>query len=279
MLPRTCPLKVLERWVLPLWRTHRSVITCLKVIMQKNFTTLCRENKIYGLKRPKSGVTLLLRSSLETSVCVYSRSMTSSFQSQTAPSDSIPAEVLTEAVAEVNLEHTCDHVGLCYPAVSTSCLIYGPRLAAVRYVSSPTYRISGNWHQLKVPYTSLSRLIFFMTVRASRCACFCTKWYNDTTIAFYSLVLGRCVELMMVHAEVGVMDAKSLYPIKDLHVCSNNNCNHDPSLTSTKAGLLRRLASPEFRPTKLHLKTPQRRPHLFFPRLRERRRIFWHQSL
>lgn len=81
---------------------------------------------------------LIHSSSLETSVCVYNQSMTSSVQSQTAPSDSIPAEVLTEAVAEVNLEHTCDYVGLCYPAVLTSCLIYGPHLAAVHHVSSLT---------------------------------------------------------------------------------------------------------------------------------------------
>ena len=81
--------------------------------------------------------------SLETCVCVYSQSITSSVQSQTAPSDSIPAEVLTEAVAEVNLEHTCEYVRLCYPAVLTSCLIYGPHLAAVQHVSSRTYGISG----------------------------------------------------------------------------------------------------------------------------------------
>lgn len=123
------------------------------------------------------GSFLFHSSSLETSVCVYSQSMTSSFQSQTAPSDSIPAEELTEAVAEVNLEHTCDYVGLCYPAVSTSCLIYGPHLAAVHHVSSLTYRISGEWRQLKSP-ASLSTLQIFIKVCVSRypyvsvCVCF-----------------------------------------------------------------------------------------------------------
>lgn len=55
-------------------------------------------------------------------------------------------------------------------------------------------------------------------------------------------------------------------PIRDLHVCSNNNCNHDLSLTSMKAWFLRCLASPEFWPTKLNGHTC------------ERRRIFLHQS-
>lgn len=89
------------------------------------------------------GSFLFHSSSLETCVCIYSESITSSVQSQTAPSDSIPAEALTEVVAEVNLEHTSEYVGLRYPAVLTSCLIYGPHLAAVHHVSSQTYRISG----------------------------------------------------------------------------------------------------------------------------------------
>lgn len=93
-----------------------------------------------GSKEQSDSVSSFLfrSSSLETSVGVYSQSMTFSVQSQTAPSDSIPAEVLTEAVAEVNLEHTCDYVRLCYPAVLTSCLIYGPHLAAVHHISSLT---------------------------------------------------------------------------------------------------------------------------------------------
>lgn len=36
-----------------------------------------------------------------------------------ASSDSIPAEVLSDGAAEVNLEHTCDSVGLYYPAFLT----------------------------------------------------------------------------------------------------------------------------------------------------------------
>lgn len=84
----------------------------------------------------ESMASLLLHSSFsQTSVCVYSQSRTSSYQPQMTPSDSISAEVLTEVEAEVNLEHTWDYVGPCFPAVPTSCLIYGPHLAAVHLVS------------------------------------------------------------------------------------------------------------------------------------------------
>lgn len=64
--------------------------------------------------------------------------MISSIQRQTAPSNSNPPEVPTAAVAEVNLEHTCDYVRLRYPAVPTSCLIYEPHSAAVHRVSHAT---------------------------------------------------------------------------------------------------------------------------------------------
>lgn len=40
-------------------------------------------------------------------------------QRQWAPTASIPAEALREAVAEVNLEHTGDYVSLCYPGTAT----------------------------------------------------------------------------------------------------------------------------------------------------------------
>jgi len=74
--------------------------------------------------------------------------MISSLQSQTAPSDSIPADVLTEAVAEVNLQHTCDYMGLCYPAFLTLSLIYEPHLAAVHCGSLLNLRISWERCQL-----------------------------------------------------------------------------------------------------------------------------------
>ncbi len=109
--------------------------------------------------------------SLETSVCVYSRSMTSSLQSQTAPSDSIPAEVLTEAVAEVNLEHTCDYVRLCYPAVPTSRLIYGPHVTAVHNVSSLTSGISRKWRRLTLP-----AFLSVLTVFIKFCVGLCVAW-------------------------------------------------------------------------------------------------------
>lgn len=66
-------------------------------------------------------------SSLQTSVCVYSCS-------QTAPSDSIPAEVLTEVAAEVNPEtRSVSTPGRVTP---TCCLIRGRRGVSQREVTS-----------------------------------------------------------------------------------------------------------------------------------------------
>lgn len=59
---------------------------------------------------------LLLGASSPTTVSVYNLTVTPSFPApETTSSDSMSAEALSEAVAEVNLEHTCDHVKAVFP--------------------------------------------------------------------------------------------------------------------------------------------------------------------
>lgn len=142
---------------------------------------------------------------------------------QTAPSNSNPPEVLTEAVAEVNLEHTCDYVGVCYPAVPTSCLIYEPHSAAVHHVSSLTQWISRKSRQPQL--LSQRSCLRVKVVCRSLCALPCSRWNHNavaqnilTTLTLFCIKLCSyptslccCIVLTVVHKIL--LRVKSTQPV------------------------------------------------------------------